>query len=139
MLDSIRSKIRDRSAPADAAPLARRFVRQQDGAAAVEFALVALPFLALTFAILETALVFFAGQTLEAAVAELGAADHDRSGADRNGYSKDDFKTAGVQAHLPDCSTAPTASMSTSRPTPASPPSTVRRRRSTTANSIRRI
>lgn len=39
-----------------------RFVRQQDGAAAVEFALVALPFLALTFAILETALVFFAGR-----------------------------------------------------------------------------
>lgn len=50
--------------------LARRFARQQDGAAAVEFALVALPFLALTFAILETALVFFAGQTLEAAVTD---------------------------------------------------------------------
>ena len=52
------------------ARLARRFVRRQDGAAAVEFALVALPFLALTFAILETALVFFAGQTLEAAAAD---------------------------------------------------------------------
>jgi Flp pilus assembly protein TadG len=48
----------------------RRFARRQDGAAAVEFALVALPFLALIFAILETALVFFAGQTLEAAVAD---------------------------------------------------------------------
>lgn len=50
--------------------LVRRFARRQDGAAAVEFALVALPFLALLFAILETALVFFAGQTLETAVAD---------------------------------------------------------------------
>lgn len=50
--------------------LVRRFARREEGAAAVEFALVALPFLALTFAILETALVFFAGQTLEAAVAD---------------------------------------------------------------------
>ncbi|MGE0564371.1 MAG: TadE/TadG family type IV pilus assembly protein [Pseudolabrys sp.] len=48
--------------------IARRFARQNDGAAAVEFALVATPFLALVFAIMETALVFFAGQTLEAAV-----------------------------------------------------------------------
>lgn len=52
------------------ARLTRRFVRQQEGAAAVEFALVAVPFLALTFAILETAIVFFAGQTLEAASAD---------------------------------------------------------------------
>lgn len=48
----------------------RRFVRRQDGAAAVEFALVATPFLALTFAILETAMVFFAGQSLETTVAD---------------------------------------------------------------------
>jgi Flp pilus assembly protein TadG len=48
----------------------RRFSRGQDGAAAVEFALVAAPFLALMFAIMETALVFFAGQTLETAVAD---------------------------------------------------------------------
>jgi len=38
--------------------LLRRFVRQQDGSAAVEFGFIALPFLGLTFAILETALVF---------------------------------------------------------------------------------
>jgi Flp pilus assembly protein TadG len=50
--------------------LLRRFARRQDGAAAVEFAMVALPFLSLLFAIIETALVFFAGQTLEAAAAE---------------------------------------------------------------------
>jgi Flp pilus assembly protein TadG len=50
--------------------LVRRFARRQDGAAAIEFAMVALPFLSLLFAIMETALVFFAGQTLEAAAAE---------------------------------------------------------------------
>ncbi|MGI8525901.1 MAG: TadE/TadG family type IV pilus assembly protein [Pseudolabrys sp.] len=51
---------------------ARRFARQQEGAAAIEFGLVAAPFLALVFAILETAMVFFAGQSLEAAVAVSG-------------------------------------------------------------------
>ncbi len=48
----------------------RRLLREQDGAAAIEFSLVALPFLGLVFAIMETAIVFFAGQTLEAAVAD---------------------------------------------------------------------
>ncbi len=52
------------------ARVARRLVRQEEGSAAVEFALVATPFLALTFAILETALVFFAGQTLESATSD---------------------------------------------------------------------
>ncbi len=51
---------------------AQRFARGEEGAAAVEFALIATPFLALLFAILETALVFFAGQTLEAAAADSG-------------------------------------------------------------------
>jgi Flp pilus assembly protein TadG len=72
--------------------LARRFVRQQDGAAAVEFALVAAPFLALTFAILETAMVFFAGQTLEAAAAD--SARLIMTGqAQSSGFSASDFKT----------------------------------------------
>jgi Flp pilus assembly protein TadG len=48
----------------------RRFVRRQDGAVAVEFGLILLPFLALMFGIMETALVFFADQTLETAVAD---------------------------------------------------------------------
>lgn len=48
----------------------RRFARRNDGAAAVEFGMVAAPFLALMFAIMETALVFFASQTLETAVAD---------------------------------------------------------------------
>jgi Flp pilus assembly protein TadG len=48
----------------------RRFARREDGAAAIEFGIVAAPFLALMFAIMETALVFFASQTLETAVAD---------------------------------------------------------------------
>ncbi len=43
----------------------RRFHRNRRGSAAVEFALVAPLFFALLFAIVETALVFFAGQVLE--------------------------------------------------------------------------
>lgn len=50
--------------------IARRFLRREEGAAAIEFAMVAAPFLALIFAILETAIVFFAGQTLETAAAD---------------------------------------------------------------------
>lgn len=50
--------------------LFRGFRRDTNGATAVEFALVSLPFLALIFAILETALVFFAGQILESATAD---------------------------------------------------------------------
>ena len=49
--------------------LLRAFRRDQDGMAAVEFGLVAVPFFALLFAILETALVFWSTQVLETAVA----------------------------------------------------------------------
>jgi Flp pilus assembly protein TadG len=73
--------------------LTLRFLRKQDGSAAVEFSIVALPFLALIFAIMETALVFFAGQTLETAVAD--ASRLIMTGQAQNqGWSKDDFKTA---------------------------------------------
>jgi Flp pilus assembly protein TadG len=72
---------------------ARRFARAQNGTAAVEFALVAAPFLALVFAILETALVFFASQTLESAATDTGRLI--MTGQAQNAvYSKDDFKTA---------------------------------------------
>jgi Flp pilus assembly protein TadG len=50
----------------------RRFRRNPRGSAAVEFALVAPLFFALLFAIIETALVFFAGQVLETAVQDSG-------------------------------------------------------------------
>jgi Flp pilus assembly protein TadG len=51
-------------------PLLGRFVRHQKGATAVEFGLVFAPFLVLMFAIIETAIVFFASQILETAVAD---------------------------------------------------------------------
>ena len=70
----------------------RCFVRRQDGTAAIEFSLVALPFLALIFAILETALVFFAGQTLENAASEAGRLIMTGQ-AQTAGFSQDDFKT----------------------------------------------
>jgi Flp pilus assembly protein TadG len=50
--------------------LLRRFRRGEQGASTVEFAMVVAPFLALLFAILETAIIFFASQTLETAVAD---------------------------------------------------------------------
>ena len=52
----------------------RRFRRNRRGSAAVEFALVAPVFFALLFAIIETAMVFFAGQVLETGVK--GALEH---------------------------------------------------------------
>lgn len=70
-----------------------RFARSQDGAAAIEFGLVAAPFLGLLFAIIETAFVFFAGQSLEAAVASAGRLV--MTGQAYNaGYTQTTFKTA---------------------------------------------
>jgi Flp pilus assembly protein TadG len=86
-------KFTDRMRRLIPAGIARRFVRRQDGAAAVEFALVAAPFLALLFAIFETAFVFFAQQTMEATAAD--AARLILTGqAQTAGYSQGDFKTA---------------------------------------------
>jgi Flp pilus assembly protein TadG len=70
MFGIIRNKLANGARRLAAAGALRRMVRQQDGAAAVEFGLVAAPFLALIFAIMETAVVFFAGQALETAVAD---------------------------------------------------------------------
>ena len=71
----------------------RRFARGEDGAAAIEFGIVAAPFLALMFAIMETALVFFAGQTLETAVAD--SARLIMTGqAQQQGFTEAQFKTA---------------------------------------------
>jgi Flp pilus assembly protein TadG len=92
MLEKAQSKITTGIHGLLLARVARRFARRQDGAAAVEFAFVAAPFLALTFAILETALVFFAGQTLESAVSDAGRLI--MTGQAQNaGFSQADFKT----------------------------------------------
>jgi Flp pilus assembly protein TadG len=74
------------------AQLVRRLLRRDDGSAAIEFGLVIVPFLGLMFAILETALVFFAGQVLETAVAD--SARLILTGqADSAGYNATTFKT----------------------------------------------
>jgi Flp pilus assembly protein TadG len=70
MFEIIRAKLANGAHRLRAVRAVRRLVRQQDGSAAIEFGLVAAPFLALVFAILETAIVFFAGQALETAVAD---------------------------------------------------------------------
>jgi Flp pilus assembly protein TadG len=60
---------RDCSMPSPTAPsfprLLRRLRRDRKGSAAIEFALVAPVFIALLFAILETGIMFLAGQVLE--------------------------------------------------------------------------
>lgn len=72
---------------------ARRLCRDQQGVAAIEFSLVAAPFLMLLFAITETALVFFAGQTLETAAAD--SARLIMTGqAQSQGFDKEKFKQA---------------------------------------------
>jgi Flp pilus assembly protein TadG len=47
--------------------LLRRFAADRRGATAIEFGLVATPFIAVMFAIIEVCMVFFAGQILEKA------------------------------------------------------------------------
>jgi Flp pilus assembly protein TadG len=70
----------------------RRFRRNRRGSAAVEFALVAPVFFALLFAIIETAIVFFAGQVLET-VTQDSARMILTGQAQTTGYSQSDFKT----------------------------------------------
>jgi Flp pilus assembly protein TadG len=68
-----------------------RLARRQDGAAAIEFGLVAAPFLGLLFAIIETCFIFFAGQTLENATSD--AARLILTGqAQTQGFSQTQFK-----------------------------------------------
>ncbi len=74
-----------------ALPLLRRFVRTRAASTAVEFALVATPFFALTFAILQTAIVFFASQSLETAAANVARLILTGQ-AQTAGWSADQFK-----------------------------------------------
>lgn len=79
------------------ARLVRRFARQERGATAIEFGMVAMPFLALTFAILETAIIFFAGQTLESAVQNSARLILTGQAQTGSGYSTaDQFRTNAV-------------------------------------------
>jgi Flp pilus assembly protein TadG len=71
----------------------RRFVRQQDGAVAVEFGFVALPFLALMLAILQTGLVFFAQESLETVAADSARLIMTGQAQTQN-FDRDKFKKA---------------------------------------------
>jgi len=98
MLDATRDRIA-RSVSRLLPAAMRRFLKRQDGAAAVEFGMVALPFFGLMFAILQTALVFFASQSLEAAVAE--ASRQIMTGqVQQANYTASQFKTNIVCAYL---------------------------------------
>jgi len=70
MFDRMRAQLARHPAPLRLSSILRRFTRERSGVAVIEFALIAGPFLALTFAIMETAIVFFAGQALETATAD---------------------------------------------------------------------
>jgi Flp pilus assembly protein TadG len=72
MLEMIKRKLAIGARKLPTAGVVRRLIRKKDGSAAIEFAIVAAPFLALMMAIIETALVFFANQVLEVAAADAG-------------------------------------------------------------------
>jgi len=72
--------------------LVSRFIRQRDATTTVEFGLLLAPFVAGLFAILQTAMTFFAGQTLETAAA--ASARLIQTGqAQTAGWSAAQFKT----------------------------------------------
>jgi Flp pilus assembly protein TadG len=66
MLIAIRSKLIRKT------QIAKRLHKNEDGAAAVEFALVALPFFGMIFAIIELGIFFFASRFLEDGVFNAG-------------------------------------------------------------------
>ena len=74
-----------------------KLLRHEDGTAAIEFAVVAAPFLALLFAILESAFIFLAGQTLETAT--MGSSRLILTGQAQNqGYSMSSFQQSVCQS-----------------------------------------
>ena len=82
---------------------AKRFRKDEDGATAVEFAFVALPFFALLFGIMELAMVFFVNSALVHATSE--AARHIRVGNFQACGGADEFKAlvCGNMKGLGDC------------------------------------
>ena len=83
----------------------RRFARDERGVTAVEFGILGLPFFTIIFAILETTMVFLAGQVLDGAVED--ASRLIKTGQAQS-YDIDDFRTllCGYTFRLfgPDCS-----------------------------------
>jgi Flp pilus assembly protein TadG len=73
-------------------PRGSSFARREDGGAALEFAIVAAPAIALILAILQTALAYFAGQILETAVVESSRLVLTGQ-ASSNGWNQSQFQT----------------------------------------------
>src|SRR5262245_21803968 len=74
------------------ARVVRRFGRRNEGATVIEFAFLLPPFLLLLFAIIQTAIVFYAGQVLETATAD--AARLIMTGqAQKSGFNEVQFKS----------------------------------------------
>lgn len=69
----------------------RRFRKDERGVTAIEFAILAPPFFVLLFAIIESSLIFFAGQMLESAVDDVGR--RIRTGQLNNTLTQAQFKT----------------------------------------------
>jgi Flp pilus assembly protein TadG len=78
--------------PATTLKLLRKFRRNRRGSAAVEFAMIATPFFALLFAIIETSLVFFAGQVLETGLQDSARLLYTHQAQDQ-GMTQAQFKT----------------------------------------------
>jgi Flp pilus assembly protein TadG len=81
------------------------FARDDRGVTAIEFGILALPFFTIIFAILETTMVFFAGQVLDSAVED--ASRMIKTGrAQAAGYNMTNFRTlmCGYTFNLFDCS-----------------------------------
>ena len=68
----------------------RRYLKNREGTAAIEFAILAIPFFMLLFAILELAIVFFINSTLTHAVSEAGR--QIRVGSFQSCGTQDSFK-----------------------------------------------
>ena len=67
----------------------RRFRRNRRGSAAVEFAVIAPIFFGLLFAIIESAMVFFAGQVLETGVQDSGRLLYTSQGVSQVQFKQD--------------------------------------------------
>lgn len=72
----------------------RRFARDESAATAVEFGILALPFFTIVFAILETAMVFLAGQILDGAVNDSSRLIRTGLATTASGYTADDYRAA---------------------------------------------
>lgn len=80
------------SRPGRLARFLARFREDRDAAAAIEFSIVAVPFCALLFALIETTTVFFANGVLDNAVQE--TARMIRTGrVQANGFTEEQFRT----------------------------------------------